>query len=260
MSSTPTILLIDADSLMWSSCFAPKEVDEKFETDLDEVEYRFNEKLMYIENSLEEQYGGHFDIQARVLFFEGAGNFRKAINPEYKANRKDVEIPPLLQPLKDLIRTKEAWVNIYHTFESHNVETDDSLVATYKKWKGNGYEIIICSSDKDLRTIPCLVYDYYHTRQELLNIDEETARHNFFVQMLVGDRADNVKGIKGLGVVKAGKALNGCSSTFSYLKAVYGAYLKEYGRNAKLEFVKAYNMLKLVDEKIHTPSLDEVMF
>lgn len=256
----PTILLIDADTLMYASCFAPKDSPDRFETDLEEVEYKFNEKIMKIENDIEEQYGDAFDVQHRVLFFEGSGNFRRGLNKEYKANRKDREIPPMLEPLKNLVQTKDVWVEMYPSFVSYNVETDDTLAATYKKWVGRGYNIVICSSDKDLKTIPCILYDYHYSRCELYNITEEVAMYNFYTQMLVGDTADNVKGIYRVGVKKAAKMLKGCSSEFGYLKAVYKAYLKEYGRNAKLEFVKAYTMLKLVDRGVYTPSLNEITF
>jgi len=258
--TTPTILLIDADSLMWASCFAPKESDDRFETNIEEIEYKFNEKVMKIENDIEEKYGSHFDVQHRMLFFEGHGNFRKGLNGLYKANRKPSDIPPLLNTLKALVQNKEVWVNTYPSFVSHNVETDDSLAATYNKWKGNGYEIIICSSDKDLKTIPCLLYDYHYMKQELVAISEEEARYNFYTQMLMGDTADNVEGIRGLGKVKSGNLLKDCKSTFSYNKAVYKAYLKQYGRNAKVEFIKAYSMLKLMTDGVYTPDLDSLTF
>ena len=257
---TPTILLIDADTLMYQSCFAPKDSGKVHEDNIDDVEYKFSEKLMKMENDIEEKYGEFFDVQHRVLFFEGHGNYRKALNKQYKANRKDKEIPPLLDVLKGVVQTKGAWKNTYSSFVSYNVETDDTLVATYNKWRMKGYELIMCSSDKDLKTIPCVLYDYHYSKRELMTITEEEARYNFFTQMLVGDTADNVKGIYRVGKVGAAKMLKNCNSVFSYLKVIYAAYLKEYRRNAKVEFIKAYTMLKLVDDKIYTPNLDEITF
>ena len=80
------ILLIDADSLIFASCYRKKETpdDELYYTDIEDSRNKFDQQFMKIVNDLEEK----FPID-KVLCFSGSeGNFRKLITPKYKANRK----------------------------------------------------------------------------------------------------------------------------------------------------------------------------
>lgn len=260
----PTILLFDADSLFWGACCKSKKEqqdgDSRFREDLEECSFKLSEALMSIENQITEEYGGQFDIQHRVLFVEGPGNYRKSFIKSYKANRKKEDRPPLLPALKNYVQAKEEWTKLYHTFVSRNVETDDSIAATYQKWTGKGYHLIICSSDKDLKTIPCIYFDTYYKRRSLSVITKEEADKNFFMQMIEGDRADNVPGIPSMGKVKAAKILNNASSYLGLMKKVYALYVDFYGNNAKFEFLKAFYSLKLIDTGIETPSFENLTF
>ncbi len=255
------VLLIDADSAIFASCVCKKEESEDgkgFIYNLEDAQHKFDEKVMYLINSLEEDYG--FDVSHSTIFLEDndGTNFRYNINKTYKGNRG--EKPPLLKTLKDWI--KQTYNNdVYSTFESINVETDDSLAATYKKYHDNDYgvQLIVASPDKDLKTTPCLLFDTYYTRMELQSIDEITAMRNLFVQMLVGDRADNVKGIYRVGKEKAEKLLGEITEPFGFKRAVWSLYKKQYGRRAKMEFYKAYYSLKLNDSNIATPDLDSIL-
>ena len=253
----PTILLVDADSLLWRANYLKKEnpEDTGFNTDFEDVKFKFDETLMYMSNQIEEDYGEAFNIEHTMLFLEGRGNYRKWFSREYKIKRKDRPKPPLLEPLRKWV------VDRYPTFVSYNVETDDSLVATYKEWYGKGYELIICSMDKDIRTVPCVIWDYYYTRNELIVVSEEEAMHNFWVMMLMGDAGDDVQGIKGIGDKKANSLFANCKSEFNYFCTTYKLYLKTYGiGKARYEFMKAYNLLRLQTKGVHTPSLDELIF
>jgi hypothetical protein len=62
-----------------------------------------------------------------------------------------------------------------------------------------GEDTIICSIDKDLRTIPGKHYNL-----DSGVVDEVTrhdAWHNFWSQVLTGDSTDNIEGLKGCGKV-----------------------------------------------------------
>lgn len=255
------VVLMDSDSSIFASCVCKKEETEDgkgFIYDIEDAQHKFDEKVMSIINTLEDDY--QFDVVHTLHFFEGRGNFRYSFNKNYKANRKDRELPPLLNPLKDWV--KQNYNNDrYSTFDSINVETDDSIAATYRKYHLNDYgvQLIVASPDKDLKTIPCLLFDTYYTRMELTSISEDDALRNLMVQMIVGDSADNVRGIPKYGPKKAEGVLKDITEPFGLLRAVWMLYKKTFGRNAKIEFYKAYYSLKLNDGNIATPDIDSIL-
>ena len=87
------ILLVDGDSLIFASCYKSKSDDgEKFYTDIEDAVAKFDEQFMSIVNHLEDIY----TIDEVRVFNGSKGNFRKQITKNYKANRVNIEIPPLL--------------------------------------------------------------------------------------------------------------------------------------------------------------------
>jgi 5'-3' exonuclease len=81
---------------------------------------------------------------------------------------------------------------------------------------------IICSIDKDLLQVPGKHYNI--VKKEFYEIDEETGFRNFYTQLLTGDTSDNIKGIAGIGPVKAKKALTGYfteQGMFSVVREMY---------------------------------------
>ena len=80
------ILLIDADSLIFASCYRHREkpTDAKYFDTLEECVAKFDEQFMKIVNDLEEKY----DVEKVITFNGSKGNFRKLITKKYKANRK----------------------------------------------------------------------------------------------------------------------------------------------------------------------------
>lgn len=116
-------------------------------------------------------------------FLSGSENFRYSIDPEYKANRRDAPRPEWLQPIREyLVIEWEACI-------SEGIEADDSLGIAQTK------DTILCSLDKDLLTIPGKHYNW--VKQEFKEIDEHTAWVNFYTQLVMGDKSDNVMGYDG---------------------------------------------------------------
>lgn len=248
-------LLVDADSLMYSSCTCKKdesELGDGYIHDIDSASHKFDELMQGIVNHLEEGFG--FTINNYLLFLEGPGNFRYFFYPDYKKNRRDREKPPLLGAMYE-------WVKQNHPcFISYNVESDDTIAATVEKY--SDIDFVVASQDKDALTYKGVVYNYHFMHRDVTVIEEKDALYNFYTQMLTGDSADFVKGIKGIGEKKAKKILQGCSDIeWSYINRVYRAYLKEYGkRNAKMEYWKAYTLLRMHRANIHTPDIHSIIF
>ena len=233
------ILLVDADSLIFASCCRKKETpdDSPYFEKLSDASNKFNEQLMGIVNHLEDFY----DID-KVLIFNGSkGNFRKLITKNYKANRKDSQIPPLLNEM-------HQWVKDNHnSIYGYGVETDD-MVARYwndlsKEFGRN--EVMIVSIDKDYKQFPCLMYNYHYKHKQVLDISEEEALYNFYEQMIIGDTADNVNYFKGKGKKFAESYLADCKSNYQYTKRMYELFKQEYKGKAKQKYIECYNLLKL---------------
>ncbi len=224
------IVLFDADSLVYSSCCGVDDI-------LDEAIGKFDEVFMSIINRLEETY----QIERVITFNNSKGNFRKLLDPNYKANRKKQEHPKLLNKMHEEISA------IYSTKSSYGVETDD-LVATY--WKTLTDElghnnVMIVSLDKDYKQLPCLMYNYHYKHQEIINISYKEALYNFYEQMIVGDSADNVNYCKGYGKAYAKKLFKDCETHYQFTKKTYELFKTIYKSKAKLKYIQCYNLLKL---------------
>lgn len=247
------ILLIDADSMLWQSSFCKKEEDpegEGYVRELDTAMWKFEEGFHRIFNHMDE-IGK--PVSMYKVFVQGDNNFRKIVNPQYKINRVFQKKPPIYDELVGSVTSS------YNAFTCNGVETDDVVAATWKALVDTDFDDsrmpIIVSMDKDYKQLPNLdFFDYYYTRFGLTHIDKLEAFKNLMMQMLMGDKADGVDGIKGVGKKGADKSLSDCSSQFGLLKSTYAMYIAAYGkRKAYKEWVKNYAMLKLHTDNVVIP-------
>ena len=233
------ILLVDADSLIFASCLKNKEtiIDQEFYTYIEECQNKFDQQFMKIVNDLEELY----DIQKVLVFNNSKGNFRKIITPKYKANRKKIKIPPLLNDMHQYV------LDNYNGIQAFGIETDD-IVAKYwyeiSKQVGRD-NVMIVSIDKDYKQFPALIYNYHFKHRKVLDITEKQAIYNFYEQMIVGDVADNVQYMKGKGVAFAKKYFKGCETKYQYTRKLYELFQKEYKGKARQKYAECYHLLKL---------------
>jgi hypothetical protein len=233
------ILLVDADSLIFASCYKKREHkdDERFYTDIEDCKAKFDEQFMSIVNKLEDMYPVE-----RVITFSGSkGNFRKLITPVYKANRKVENIPPLLNEMHQFVKDE------YDSVWGYGIETDD-IVARY--WYNLSNEIgrdnvMIVSIDKDYKQFPCLVYNYHYKHKVVLDISEEEALYNFYEQMIIGDTADNVNYFKGKGKKFAEKYLGDCNTKYQYTRKMLELFQEKYKGKARQKYAECYHLLKL---------------
>lgn len=135
----------------------------------------------------------------RAFLTHSSSNFRKTIDPQYKANRKDVVRPRHLPAVQEFLVTyfKAEWCNGY--------EADDAL-GSEQRASGT----IICTLDKDLKQVPGNHYNW--VKKEFSTVSEEEGLLSLYTSSLVGDRSDNIIGVAGLGVVKAARALEGLTT------------------------------------------------
>lgn len=152
-----------------------------------------------VENLL---HGLKFNLRADDMrvFLTHEVNWRKQLDPEYKANRKDSVRPLLLSRLREYLREKhgaETWANL---------EADD-VVSILGTEDVENETRIICGKDKDFLGIPA---PYHRLGDDKGAIVEPTlAEANLFhlAQTLAGDRVDNYTGCPGLGMERAQRLL-----------------------------------------------------
>lgn len=121
-------------------------------------------------------------------------NFRVQLDPTYKANRKGADKPELLT------WAKEYMFNEYQSFIRPRLEADDimGIIATAGDKFVAGEKIIV-SEDKDMRTIPGLVYNPRQPDLGILDISVLDAHRFHLWQTVVGDPTDGYPGLPGVG-------------------------------------------------------------
>ena len=233
------ILLVDADSLIFASCYKKRDKpeDDKYYRDIEDAQAKFDEQFMSIVNKLEDMY----PIERVITFSGSKGNFRKLITPVYKANRKKQELPPLLDEMHQFVKDE------YNSVWGFGIETDD-IVARYWKELSNKVgrnNVMIVSIDKDYKQFPALIYNYHYKHKEVLDISEEEALYNFYEQMIIGDTADNVNYFKGKGKKYAEKYLADCNTKYQYTRKMLELFKEKYKGKARQKYAECYHLLKL---------------
>ena len=207
-SDVPKKLLIDADYLIYGVGFASEEDSEKFA------------KSRLVE-TLEDMVYLHLKADSYEAFLTGKNNYRYEIakTVPYKGNRKDAKKPKHYDALRECMITRLGAVIV------DGQEADDEVAIRMTKEPD---QYLLVGVDKDLRQIPGWHHNPMKAKTEY--IDEFEAYKNFCLQLLTGDRVDNIPGLEGIGPVKAAKALKDVKTKEDLLRAVWKVYQeKEHG-------------------------------
>ncbi len=139
------------------------------------------------------------DASEYILAFTAPNNFRYSVLPSYKGNRVAKRKPLLLPWIRDHAMTAHP------SYLKEGLEGDDCLgiLSTCGRYD----HPIICSIDKDFKTIPGKFYDF--GKEITYDISETEANWWHMYQTLVGDTTDGYKGCPGVGAVGATKVLAG---------------------------------------------------
>jgi len=218
------IVLIDSDSLIWAASYSSQTEED--------VYVYIRDKITSILSATQ--------CQKYCCFVGGHNNFRKIIDKSYKANRAGKEVPQLFN------FAKNVFLNDYKTFVVNGVETDDCVVATYRKCiDAYGIIPVIASIDKDYKIKNVEIYNYNSGEHSIVTDDE--AFDNFATMMITGDAGDNIKTCHGLGKSHAKKLFAG-KTRFGKILALGRTYRKFYGYRWRLEMSRVYMLLNLVDD------------
>ena len=137
-------------------------------------------------------------------------HFRSLINPDYKANRKNLVKPQEVKELEWYLQ------DVLDAELVHGYEADDAL-----GWN-QSESSVICTIDKDLDMIPGVHYNFVSGKGYY--VGQSTALKFFYKQMLIGDTTDYIFGIKGIGPVKAEKLLKDTKTEQEMFDIVYKLY------------------------------------
>jgi len=161
--------------------------------------------------------------------------FRNEIDENYKANRS-APPPELTQQLPVAIE----WINKmgYKTLGKQGYEADDMIATVVKCAKEKGYKVRVVSHDKDLYQLidddKVVIVDAIKRKyvNEKACYDKYGVTPKQFIdyQSILGDSADNVPGVKGIGKVGAEKLLKEygtLDNVYAHVQEIKGATQKK---------------------------------
>lgn len=191
-----TTLLIDADVLAFEAAVIAEESIE-WKDEMWTVHADMALAKARVINRVEE-FKDMMKTNSVTMCLTDRANFRRVLNPDYKANRSKSRLPIILRQVKQWIIEEldgQMWANL---------EADDviSILATDKEMDE---ETIIISIDKDFKSVPGIFYDY--NKGEYHHPTEEEADNYHLVQTIAGDHTDGYSGVPGIGVTRAERLL-----------------------------------------------------
>lgn len=191
-----------------------------------------------------------------ILYLTGKSNFRYTIATRTPYKERIGNKP---WHYKNLTAYMKA---VYDVRMQEGLEADD-LMAIEQTRRPN--ETIICTRDKDLRSVPGWHYGWELGNQPSfgprmvdtfgeirLSSDRKSIKGEglvfFYSQCLTGDRVDSIPGLDGCGPVKAFETLSNTKTPDEAFKAVLEAYRGVYGDDAEKELLEQGRLLWMTRE------------
>lgn len=190
-----------------------------------------------------------------MVFDAGSKTFRNDMYPEYKANRPPC--PEDLKPQFPIVREAAESLDLA-ILEKAGFEADDIIATLAKKYSKEDYQVVIVSSDKDLMQLiddNVSMYDAMKNR----NIGEKEVLEKFNVKpekvldllSLMGDSADNIPGVRGIGPKTAAELINeygDLEGIFANLDKIKQKKRKEYLENGQENALLSRNLVRLKED------------
>lgn len=187
------ILLLDGDLILYRNAIAC-EREVKFDEE-NWVLWSNEERAWSSIQSTIEGLKSHLKSDRAILCFSEGRSFRYNLYEGYKSNRQGQRKPLGYTAL--VVRAIET----YETKGFDGLEADDVMGILSTK-PGKSPKIIV-SDDKDMKTIPGMLY----RQGELIEVTEADADYWHMYQTLIGDSADGYAGLPGCGPKTAEKIL-----------------------------------------------------
>lgn len=227
------ISLIDADSIVYIVAWNHKEGATELELQMstDSV------VTMILHNTLADEYLGVLSDTKNFRHLD----YRYA---PYKGNRPPKE--DWFKEFESIIKLRLA--DKWKFYMATDLEADDVICTAAEYCQLHYFPYTICSPDKDLRQIQGKHYDY--KKNEFVEVKEDEAFFNLCMQILTGDKVDNIAGIYGLGEVKSKKLLLSLDTPLAYFSGIKAKYIEQYGPNyGPLIYQQTLNAVRLLNSK-----------
>jgi DNA polymerase-1 len=170
--------------------------------------------------------GDGYEFDRIELFLTGKGNYRDEIATlrPYKGNRLLMEKPIHYKSIRRYL------VDRWMAKVINGWEADDEVSMLAASLDYDPERVMIVSQDKDLRTVPGLLFNYRRNTYEF--ITPAQARGNFYRQILVGDLTDNIGGVYRCGKAKAEKLITDDMTERQMYEAVLAECRDSLGRKS----------------------------
>ena len=199
-----------------------------------------------------------------VVLFDGEHeNDRKELLAQYKANRIDYsQVPEEENPFSQLPDVYNAldYMKILHT-ETDDCETDDVISSYVSKYKDQ-MKIVISSFDSDFfQLIEDNVSVLRYRGKNSIICDSEYVLSKFNInsnvyadfKALVGDNADNIPGIKGIGPKTASLLINKYTNVEGLIENIDNIEKEKLRNVLKDNVSNLINFYKLIKLDNHAP-------
>ena len=184
------------------------------------------------------------DCEEHELFLTGKQNFRfdVAVTAPYKGNRKDKAKPKHLPLLREYLQV--SW----DASVSDGQEADDDIAIRATEL---GEDCIIASIDKDFLQVPGWHYNF--VKKVKKHVTPEEGLRFFYKQILMGDSADNIKGMHRVGEVTATKML----ADFTTEMQLYQCCVEAMGEERVLENARLLWLRRIPNQMWEPPNEEE---
>lgn len=205
-------LLVDADSLCYKAGFVVNSEGQEHLAcwQLDQL------CEVLLDNARPESY---------QFYISGSNNFRYGVYPAYKGNRTDTARPIHLGALRVHLASK------WGAAVTDGIEADDAVGIMQCTTE----DTCISHIDKDIDMIPGMHHNY--NKGESYIVSNEQAMFNFYMQLIQGDKGDNIPGYDGKMRPKLPKflygvrdAINAASGPEEMFDIVLGYYSYDHAR------------------------------
>lgn len=231
------IALIDADTIAYGACCVCEYQYYDIEANEDKYAINLNDAVDHAIGRIQ-QILDQTGCKTCELYFTSGYNFRYDVAPNYKANRVGIRRP------EGLYEIKVELLKHYSGMICTGWEADDHVA--YLKLN-TPEQYILCAVDKDvLKSIPGKHFNYYSSDQHniqptFVEVDNKDAIMFNYLQAIMGDSSDGIKGVPGIGPKKAEKFLNREMSELEMWEAVVKAF-----ESKDLDFIDALTTMRLV--------------
>jgi len=213
--------LLDADVMAYRAAAACKE--ESVSAALFTVDSIVADALLYCDTN--DRYYDKWQ-----LYLTGSNNFRKdiAVTVPYKGNRTTPK-PEHLPAVRDHLVTQWSAVVV------EGQEADDAIAIEATKLQD---QCVMVSIDKDFRQVPGHHYNF--VKREHFFVTPEDGMKFLYMQILMGDSADNIVGVYGIGPKRAEALLQDCNTEQEMFDVCVKAFDNEDRviENAKLLYLR----------------------